>query len=107
MRIEVVHHERDLLGLRILHIDQITNKFCPICFGPPFAHREDTRACQRLAGHKQATCPVPLILTIFPLHLTSDGAAHKSAHTVSLRRDPRSQAVPAMLPTCLPPAKSG
>jgi len=66
VRVEVVQDQHNLLGLRLLHIDQFLDHRRKGHRRPPRRHLDLPVACQRLAHHKQIGRALPLVLLIDP-----------------------------------------
>ena len=66
MGVEVVHDQRDALGLGITRSDGL-DKQRPVTLGPALGHLRHARARQRLAGHEhvaRAQAPILIVLTL-------------------------------------------
>src|SRR5947209_4192364 len=64
MRIQVIHHQHDLLGLWIMHVDELTHKFSPIHFRSSPCHLDVALASQRFTGHEEVTDALPFIFVV-------------------------------------------
>src|SRR5258708_11216650 len=64
MRVQIVHHQHNLLGAGVMHVDQFARKVCPVDFGPSSPHLEKTLASQRFAGDKDVTVAIGIILIV-------------------------------------------
>src|SRR5208283_4246777 len=64
VRVQVIHHQTDLLGLRIVDVHQLLDAFGPIAAGAPLRHPHVPPAPQWLAHHEQVARPLALVLVI-------------------------------------------
>src|SRR6266567_239899 len=70
VRIQIIHHQDDLVGLGILHVDQLAHKQRPVACSASLPHLEEAFACQWFAGHKQVTVPIGIILIVDAFRMT-------------------------------------
>jgi hypothetical protein len=70
MRVEVVHHQHDPLGLGVLPIDQIVDEPSPILTLSLLGHFKVAPARQGLEGEKQVGHSLAAVLVIFALDTT-------------------------------------
>src|SRR5215204_4764265 len=64
MGVEVVQNHNDLLGLRVVQINQLLYAVCPVELGPPLGDAEVTPASQRLRNNEEVGRPVALVLVV-------------------------------------------
>jgi len=64
--IEIVHHQRHLDTLDIPRVQQVGHLPGPVLLPPLQPRRRLPKTCQRLAKHKNARRPIPLILIVHP-----------------------------------------
>src|SRR5215217_3710629 len=64
MRVEVVHHQHDLLGLRVVQIDQLLYAMRPVELGPPLGDTDVAPAGQGLANDEEVGRPLTLVLVV-------------------------------------------
>ncbi len=64
VRVQVVHHQRHLLRLRVLFIDQLADHMCEVDLGAPVGHLDPAATRERLERHEQVGHPVPLVLVV-------------------------------------------
>src|SRR3989337_2760771 len=70
MGVELIHHQDDLLRLRVLHVHEVLNALCPLHPPPPVANVELPTPYQRLIEQEQVTGPIAHIFGIVALGLT-------------------------------------
>ena len=66
MRVQVVHHEDDLLGVGVVPVHQLLDDLGEVQARAPVADGGVPPAAQRLADHKQVADPAALVLIILP-----------------------------------------
>src|SRR5215218_1670729 len=64
MGVEVVQNQNDLLGIRVVQINQLLYAVCPVDLGPPLGDADVTPASQRLANDEEVGRPVALVLVV-------------------------------------------
>lgn len=57
MRVEVIHHQNDLFGGRIVLVGQAADELSPFDFASVSGHHRVTLTCQRFAGQEDVTPP--------------------------------------------------
>jgi hypothetical protein len=78
VRVEVIHHQHDLLGVRVVHVDQLFDAARPIQAGPPLGDRDGSPAAQGLAAEEEVGRPAALVLVIHPLPVAGACRARRS-----------------------------
>ena len=66
MRVEVVHHQGDLLNLWIMHVHQLPDLLRPVAPGTTVRDVDLPLAAERFDEQKHVGCPVTLVLVIDP-----------------------------------------
>src|SRR5580765_1284781 len=66
VRVQVVHHQHDLLGRRVLDVDQVADHLGEIDLGTAIRDRNSPPAPEWLERHEQVDRAVPLVLVIPP-----------------------------------------
>src|SRR5713101_501120 len=64
VRVQIVHDQDDLVGLGIVHVDQLAHKVCPVDFGAPLPDLEKALARQRFEGDIDVTPAIGIILIV-------------------------------------------
>ena len=67
MRIEIIHHQHDFLGMGVMKINDLTHKQNPVLFGAPLAHLHLTGSCFWFHTYEEATHSFPFIFVVHPL----------------------------------------
>jgi hypothetical protein len=62
--VEIVEHEDDLLGVRVVDIDQIPDDVGSVDHGPPFGHLHMPPSGQWLIPQEEVGGAVPLVLIV-------------------------------------------
>lgn len=87
MGIQVIHHQHNLLGVRIVDIDHLPDEAGPIHFRPLGRDLRIALARQRFTGQKDVADAMPLILVILPLRMTWFHGERESLLTQELFAD--------------------
>src|SRR5215203_360931 len=64
MGVEIVQNQNDLLGIRVVQINQLLYALCPVDLGPPLGDADVTPASQRLPNDEEVGPPIALVLVV-------------------------------------------
>jgi hypothetical protein len=75
VRVQIVHHQHHLLGVRIAHLQQVADLLGEIDRGAPLGHGDVAVPGQRFARQEQVGGSAPFVFVIDPFGLAGFGRA--------------------------------